>query len=87
MDDDRDSSGPSWLWGAIAIALVGLLLIWIFNTWVVESNVKPGASPEGLAFPAKPGVEVQAPTEGMAAQAPAPAVDVTVPGETPAAAQ
>lgn len=75
MEEDRGSTWPNWLWILIVAALALLLILWLFGTWEVESNVQPGASPDGLTYPPNPGIAVEAPKGG---------VDVTLPGEAPA---
>ena len=53
-----------WLWFILIASLGILLIIWIIVNWQIESDVKPGASPEGLTFPANPGVEVSGRSDG-----------------------
>lgn len=60
-----------WLWFLVAAGLAVLLLLWLLGTWEVESDVAPGAGPDGLTYPANPGFAVEAPRE--------PAVDVELP--------
>ena len=68
-----------WLWLLLFASMAALIIIWLVNTWIVESDVKPGASPGGLTFPAKPGYEVQAPTNGGAGAPEAPAPEQAAP--------
>lgn len=87
MEDEPIPPGRAqWLWILVFVSMALLIVIWVVNTWVVESKVKPGVNPEGLAFPAKPGYEVLAPAEGEGrAPAEAPAAPPAPPA-APAAA-
>lgn len=69
MTDEPIPGGQShWLWILVFISMAALILIWLINTWTVESEVKQGASADGLTFPANPGHEVRAPTGDQAAE-------------------
>ena len=53
-----------WLWFLLIASLGVLLILWLIANWQVDSDVKRGASPDGLTFPANPGLEVSGNPQG-----------------------
>lgn len=57
-EEPLPNAKTQWLWFTLIASLGVLLIIWIIANWQIDSDVKKGASAEGLTFPANPGLEV-----------------------------
>jgi hypothetical protein len=68
-EEDLGPSRYQWLWFLVAAGLAILLILWLTNSWQVESDVKPGASADGLTYPANPGIAVEGNSGGAGAPA------------------